>query len=416
MLSSAMPSQKPGPSPGCTGAGPILFVDGSPAIGGATRVLTTLLDHVDRERSGVLVACSPASGLGEAVGARADDVALIDMPLLTFAVGARGALPLLYRYARACGALSRLIRAHRPRLVWANGFMGALYGSIPSRLAGVPMVWHVHDVLPIAIRNRPFVRCVAAASSAIACVSEAALKRLGEIGVPARKCRVIHNAVAEPHGGFLPAAVPAPHSILAAGALTPLKGHDVLVEAMREVVRCVPDATLDIAGEVIFPGDASYAQELRAAVQAAGLDGCVRFLGFVDDVDRRMDGAALVVHPSRGEETFGLVPLEAMSRGRPVVATRIGGIPEVVEDGVTGLLIPPGDAPALARAILDLFGDEGLRERLGGEGRRVARERFGPRPFVEGLNGVARSLVGEALFNVATRGGARASTQDSSSA
>ena len=112
----------------------------------------------------------------------------------------------------------------------------------------------------------------------------------------------------------------------------------------------MPELTLDVAGRgPLEPALKAYAREL-------GLDDAVRFLGFVSPVAAAIEDAAIVVVPSLGEG-FGMVALEAMERARPVIASAVGGLPEIVADGETGLVVPPGDAEALAEAIVALAGD-----------------------------------------------------------
>ncbi len=158
--------------------------------------------------------------------------------------------------------------------------------------------------------------------------------------------------------------------VLYAGRLATEKGVGWLLRAMA---RTTADVVLDVAGT----GDAEA--ELRALVADLGLGGRVTFLGWVDEagVDRLMAGTRAAVFPSLWHEPFGLVAVEAMAHGVPVIGSRVGGIPETVRDGHNGLLVDANDVPGLAAAIDRLAADPALATRLGAAGQRDAAERFG---------------------------------------
>ena len=133
---------------------------------------------------------------------------------------------------------------------------------------------------------------------------------------------------------------------------------------------------LDVAGRgPLEPALKSYAREL-------GLDDAVRFLGFVSPVQTAIEDAAIVVVPSLGEG-FGMVALEAMERARPVIASAVGGLPEIVADGETGLVVAPADADALAEAIVALAGDLPRAAEMGAAARARALAEFTPERCVE---------------------------------
>jgi glycosyltransferase involved in cell wall biosynthesis len=156
---------------------------------------------------------------------------------------------------------------------------------------------------------------------------------------------------------------------LCVGRLIPIKGHVVLLRAFRRVLDERPDARLDIAGRgVLEHGLKDFSREL-------GLNEAVTFLGHVTPISAAIEGSTAVVVPSLGEG-FGMVALEAMERGRPVIATAIGGLEDLVRDGESGLLVPPNEAEPLAEAMLALANDPERARAMGREGRRRALERF----------------------------------------
>jgi glycosyltransferase involved in cell wall biosynthesis len=179
--------------------------------------------------------------------------------------------------------------------------------------------------------------------------------------------------------------------------LHPEKGHSYLFQALPEIRRRVhKPVRLIVAGT--GPFDAAYRDEVREL----GCEEMVSFAGFRKDSADLMAAADLVVLPSVAE-AFGLVLTESLYLGTPVVATRVGGIPEIVDDGVDGLLVPPGDSAALADAIVELLNDDGRRKRMAGAGREKVLGRFRFEDMVRSYEsiyeGAARGKKRSALSN-----------------
>ena len=155
--------------------------------------------------------------------------------------------------------------------------------------------------------------------------------------------------------------------VVGLGRLVPVKGFQVLVKALPLIVSAVPSARLLLVGE------GPLREDLLVEAQALGVGDCLKLAGAQSDPAPFLAAADLVVVPSLNEG-MGRVLVEAMALGCPVVATRVGGIPAVVADGESGLLVPPDDPPALARAVGELLKDPGLRQRMGEAGRRQAEQ------------------------------------------
>jgi len=184
----------------------------------------------------------------------------------------------------------------------------------------------------------------------------------------------------------------------------------VLLRAVARARERVPGLTLEIAG------DGELEPELRATAARLGLDEVVTFLGRVAPVAPVLERAEVVVVPSFGEG-FGMVALEAMERGRPVIASDVGGLPEIVADGQTGMLVPSGDVEALARAIAELAGDPVRAAELGAAGRVRALQEFSQERCTEriaALYGAALAAGAERRFRRSSQ--ARSSANATSSA
>jgi glycosyltransferase involved in cell wall biosynthesis len=176
-----------------------------------------------------------------------------------------------------------------------------------------------------------------------------------------------------------------PRTIGAAGRLVPIKGYDHLIAALDLVRRKVPDVRLEIAGT------GPSLDDLKRQVASLGLGSNVHFLGWVDDLPAAMKNWAVFAQPSM-EEALGITVLEAMASGLPVVASAVGGIPELVEEGVTGRLVARGDARELAAALVGLLENQALAAQFGELGRQRS-EWFTEQRFAEGVAGVYREAL-----------------------
>jgi len=190
-----------------------------------------------------------------------------------------------------------------------------------------------------------------------------------------RRLVVAPLGVADVRVGSGPARPPGEVVVLFVGRFESRKGIDVLLAAMPQVLREAAGVRFRLVGDDSLPGPggATYRDAFLADAAGASTAGRVTFEGRLDDASlaRAYAGCDVFVAPSRFE-SFGLVYLEAMREAKPVIGCRAGGVPEIVVDGTTGLLVPPGDPAALARAIVTLAGSASLRESMG----RAGRDRF----------------------------------------
>ena len=227
-------------------------------------------------------------------------------------------------------------------------------------------------------------------------VSEFVATRLRRVnGTPASRTIRVYNGIdlsrfSNPTGQTLPLALGLPAAcrvVFGSGRAMPYKGIEVLIDAAR----LLEDAEL-IDIHVAWAGDGPALDRLAAKAREAGLQR-FHFLGRRDDVPALLASAAVAVIPALWAEAFGLTVVEAMAAGVPLVASAIGGIPELVQPGDTGLLVPPGDSAALAGAIRRLLDEAPLRARLSARGREEARTRFSLERAAEEITGVLVELT-----------------------
>jgi glycosyltransferase involved in cell wall biosynthesis len=286
---------------------------------------------------------------------------------------------LLQASAYAC-RLARRLRRLRPDIVHTNSLKSALYGGAAGRLAGIPVVWHIRDRIAEDYLPAPAVRLVQTAArrlpSAIIANSKATLTTLGQTDV-------LQSVVSSPLVIYDSAATtPSQREdrreslrIGMVGRLAPWKGQHVFLAGFMRAFG-EGSETAVIVGAPLF-GEDWYEVELRRRAVAFGLNGRVTFTGFREDIWAALDEIDILVHASITPEPFGQVIVEGMSVGLPVVATAAGGPTEIIEDGVDGLLYPPGDVDALAARLRTLAGDAGLRARLG-RAAQDSSKRFAP--------------------------------------
>ena len=280
----------------------------------------------------------------------------------------------------AAWKLRRLVRDLAPDVIHAHDAHAVAVASLARSLAGrqatPPLV--ASRRVDFHIRGNAFSRWKYRQVDRFICASEAIRDMLVGDGVPPDRTTVVHEGVdieriehapaLDLHGEFdLPPGCPIAGNV---AALVPHKGQRHLVDAAARLIREVPDARVLIVGAGELEG------ALARQVRRLRLDGKVILTGFRSDVPSVLKGLDLFVMSSV-TEGLGTSVLDAMAAGLAVVGTRAGGIPESVVDGSTGLLTPPGDAPALARAIADLLRDAPRRRAFGAAGRRRARAEFG---------------------------------------
>ena len=290
--------------------------------------------------------------------------------------------------------LASLIRAERPDLVHLHSRRGAdTWGGLAAKLAGVPCVLsrrvdNPESRLAVAIKYRLYDHVIT--------ISEGIRQVLLSEGLAADKVSCVRSAVdATPYLAPVDRAAfcaefGLPADALVAGVvaqLIPRKGHRYLLAALPALLARHPRL------QVLIFGQGPLEAELRAEVEAAGLASAVHFTGFRHDLPRWLGGLDLLVHPA-DMEGLGVSLLQASAAAVPIVTSRAGGLPEAVQDGVTGILCPPGDVSALTAAIDRLAGDAALRGRYGAAGRARILAEFSIDAMVDGNLRIYRQVLG----------------------
>jgi glycosyltransferase involved in cell wall biosynthesis len=331
-------------------------------VGGLEKLLVEFARHADRTRFDLHFVSLTTRG------ALAADLELLGWPVT--ALEEPGGLQpgLVLR-------LAQLFRGLRTDLVHTHDDRPLLYGGAAARLARVRRVIHTRHGQKARISRRQVLlfRLAARMADRVVCVSDDAASLTVREGVSPRRVCTIRNGIDLVQFACTGPAENGP--VVTVARLSPEKDLATLVHAAALVARVRPSFRLEVAGDgICMP-------ELRRLTAELGLEKHVRWHGAVRDVPALLGRAALFVLPSV-EEGISLALLEAMARGLPTVATRVGGNPEVVVDGETGLLVPARDPEALARALLRLLDDPETRLRLGAAGRQRVEMQFDVRRMV----------------------------------
>ena len=317
----------------------LLIANYADRVGGGEESLLGLVRQLDRRR---FVTTVLVPGEGELAAAlRAGGVAV---EVIALGVIRPWTLPAVLRRV---WTLRKAVRAHRTRLVHAQGTRGALYAALALWRTGIPLVWHVRVVDPDPWADRVLLR----RSTAVIANSQATAARFARYAESSSKVEVIYNGIdlAGYRRGPVPAApssfgIPDGHPVVTfAGRLEHGKGPDLFIEAARLIHQKRPDVYF------LVVGDGPLRSVLHTRVNEQRLP--VVLIGRQADLRVALAVSHVLVAPSR-QEAFGRVLIEAMALGVPVVAARVGGIPEVCTDGRTALLVPAEDPRALADAVL----------------------------------------------------------------
>lgn len=262
--------------------------------------------------------------------------------------------------------------------VLSNKSQGHLIGGPAAECLGVPAVWWQQDIAgrseyELAAAAIPAALVIASSDYALAAqyalTPEADIRKV-HLGVPVERVAGRRGA-----GEAIRLAIDRERNALVGivGRLEAWKGQDVFLRAAGRVSAEHPGTRFAIVGGSLPGKEVDYPVELRALADGLGLGERVHFTGHLTDVFPWFDALDVSVHATHGEP-FGLVLVEAMALGKPLIATALGGPVEIIEEGVSGLLVPPGDEEAMARAICRVLSDGGLAARLAEGGRQRASE------------------------------------------
>lgn len=269
--------------------------------------------------------------------------------------------------------LARRLRTVDASVIHGHGWLAGALARLAGWRAGIPCrVAHRHTTDEgETLRHRLFERAVSGLGHTMCCSEAVRASAILENGANPLRTDVVYNGVSLGRfGRRVPATKKTCPTLINVASLRRLKGHRVLLESAARL------SAKGVTFRLQLVGDGPERDYLERVTRALDLTHRVEFLGERDDVPALLARADVFVFPTTGREGLGLAAIEAMAAGLPVVASEIGGLPEVVRQGRTGYLVPPGDPVALENAILELLSDPEHARELGAEGRRRVEAHF----------------------------------------
>jgi glycosyltransferase involved in cell wall biosynthesis len=393
----------------------VLFLGHTAKLGGGEIALLNLVRQLDRQKVEPVVLLGADGPLADRLRRYAETHVL---PLASNVSGARkdslGIKSLLcvreiFELMAYIRQLSQFIVANHIDVVHTNSLKADIMGGLAGRLSSRPVVWHVRDRIADDYLPKLVVRVFRGLCKILpSYVVANSYATLGTLHLPRPKshlpllksrlpksedtsvadkretsARVRYAVVHDGTDIQTTSHHPIHHKsrdtklfrIGLIGRISPWKGQHVFLQAAALVHKYFPDARFVIIGSALF-GEDKYEADVRRLPGELGIEGVVSFSGFVSDVQSAIANLDLIVHASTSGEPFGQVIIEGMAMGKPVVATNGGGVPEIVEDGNTGILVPMGDAAAMADAICELADDPARARAMGRRGKRRVQEHF----------------------------------------
>ena len=379
----------------------IAILDHSPDLGGAEVTLLTLLRNIDRSRFDVTVIVPSEGTFSRALGASGIPVSIVHLPMGLIRLKRGKAVRSLLLLLASLFSLQFFIlnlclylKKNRFQLVLTNTIKSHLYGSVAARLCSIPLIWRFHDILSPSDFSPFLIKCIALFGrlfpKKILAVSKVTRDHLAQNGIDRGKIDVIFNSVdperLESTGGFknirgeyrLENGV---RLVGCIGRIIPQKGQKVLLSAIHGVLQRYPDAVFLIVGDAFLKEEA-YKKELLEFIEKSGMEKSARLTGFRTDIGNVIQSLDLVIFPSIAPEAFPLSVLEAMWLGKPVIASDIGGVKEIIEDGVTGALVEPNHPEQITEKILCLFNDPRICDGIGQRARESVKIKFSLKNYV----------------------------------
>src|SRR5262245_17220710 len=364
----------------------VVYLTHTLGVGGAEELILNMVARLPRDRFEPMVCCfeNPPGPIGP-------EITALGVPVIPL-----GVVP-GWRRPSAWWSIVRQLRRLRPAIVHTFMLPASLYGRSAAVAAGVPIIIGTEvNIYERKQRHHIFIERFLAARSACVVASAESVKTayVQQLGIGADAVRVVYNAVnwdrldATKAPDEVRAELEIPSNRIVVGVVATLqnkKGHRVLLDAVAKT------PGLD-AIWLMLVGDGPERAALQAHAAALGIKSRVTFCGTRRDLGNLLPAMDVFALPSLWEG-LPLALILAMGASRPVVATRLAGIPEVVTDGETGLLVEPGNVAALGSALARVCGDGALRERLGARARAAVRDRFGADAYSAAVIGIYEEFL-----------------------
>lgn len=381
----------------------VLFVSHSSAMVGAERSLLLLLRYINRDHFEPIVvfpACGPLKEEIERLNIRTYEV-----KYPWWIGGRRNAFWTILQFGYciireilALPKLYKLIKQEQIEVVYTNTIV-IFSGAISALIARTPHIWHIREIIPdnpdlhFFFSNKFLSQLISRWSSVIITNSKATSAQF-QTGGSTQKIKVIYNAVdfeefkistALPN---IDGASPEDWLVAVVGSLQRRKAQDDAIRAIKIVEEKIPNVKLLLIG----PGDKSFTSHLKRMIFELNLSDKVVFTGYRHDVPQILAHCKVLLTPS-WQESFGRITIEAMAAGIPVIGVNAAGTKEIVEDGITGYLVPPRDFLKMAEKMTELYNYPQLARKIGNNGQKVAKKKFAPQMHARAIEEIILGVI-----------------------
>ncbi len=376
----------------------ILYISHTSEIAGAEISLLTLLKNLEKTTFIPLVLLPENGPLLDKLEEISVETKIISLTNL------KKRLPLsIISYCITILRLIKIIKEEKIDLIHCNMYISNQYSIVASRLTRKPLICHMRNI----INKRCFYYSFLFLTRYLIANSKATEKSYKRYLKKSQNNFIIHNAVsldvrqptAFPSNFRQRYGIDENHVLIGCvGQIKKEKGHHYLIEAVGKLIKRYPNIRLFIAGDYKISRQTEYLAQLKKMRDTLRLEGKVIFGGFINDMVSLYSSIDMLVLPST-YEPFGRVLIEAMALKKPVISTFVGGIPEVIENKVSGILVPPEDTDALVDAVEQLIKDKALAERIAKRGQERVKNFFDAKDNTQQIERIYRKLIGEQNYD-----------------
>jgi glycosyltransferase involved in cell wall biosynthesis len=373
----------------------IAIFDHSPDIGGAESSLLTFLEKMDRSRFKVKVILPLEGSFSRELRKINIHVKILHLPLNLLRFKRKSELKsflfLPFYFFSLSFFLFRLgsyLKKNRFHLILTNTMKAHFYGSLAAWFCSTPVIWRFHDLLSVADFSPWGIKSVLFFGKhfpkKILAVSSLTKDYLIKQGLKQDKIEVIYSGIDQELLEIKNVSKNIKDELKlenqskligCIGRIIPQKGQHVLLQAIPGVIEKYPEAFFLIIGD-LFLQEEAYKKELLEVIHKNGIEKKVIFTGFRTDIGDVIQSLDIVVFPSTAPESFGLSILEAMALGKPVIATKVGGVCEMIEDRGNGILIEPNHPEQITEQIVQLLSHKEMVDRIGEKAKETVMKKF----------------------------------------
>ncbi|GAB4114344.1 MAG: glycosyltransferase family 4 protein [Candidatus Caldatribacteriota bacterium] len=382
----------------------ILYFENVSVLGGAAIVLRNLIKEIKKEKGmNVVVAC-PEGELAEVLRKDGIRVEVVNSKRIVRTLNPLILILYILNFFQVNLKLLRIIRRHNINILHSNSLGAHIYSFFAAELAGIPNIWHLHDILKKRMSNRLLCNFLSKTSNQIIVVSYAVKKSLINFGINSNKIKVIYNGLdldlwnpKKYDKNYLNKEFTVNKATIKVGIIGQLaewKGQDILLNTAKYLIeKGYKNLRFYIIGDELFKNEDRYKDRLHQISKVNNLENYITFTGRRNDIPNILYFLDIVAVCSRYPDPLPTIILESMAMGKVVIGTNIGGIPEMIVNDETGILIPPNDPETLAKVILSLINQPGKIKEMGIKARERIKTKFSIKKNVEMIRNLYQELL-----------------------